>query len=52
MEATVEAWVLMIGMGWGSLTAVPSISTRQECERLAAAMRVADFQCFAYRVAK
>jgi hypothetical protein len=47
-----EAWVLMIGVGWGSFTTVPSIATRQECERLAAAMRIADFQCVAYRAAR
>jgi hypothetical protein len=47
-----EAWVLMIGVGWGGLTAVPNISTHQECERLAVAMQLSDYKCVSYQAAK
>lgn len=47
-----EAWLLVIGTGWSGLTTVPNIASHQECERLAATLQLADYKCFAYRIAK
>jgi hypothetical protein len=45
------AWVLMIST-FGGIATVPGIASQVECERLAQALRVGDYKCFAYEAAE